>query len=167
MSDIAAEASMDGPVYDVPVADIVALVDPLRRNPWRGVDRVVREEEVREAVARGDLRDAHLGEGLYEDHKDRMTADEARALARREHVARIAWFVVHGVDAPVEIDVGIPSVGFFVGGIVLDDGHHRLAAAAIRGDATIPVCPSGECDHFTCLFPNASEVTVPAPAPAP
>lgn len=51
------------------------------------------------------------------------------------HAARIAWFVTHGFDGGVTIEVSMTRVRWHP----VRDGNHRLAAAIYRGDTTIPV----------------------------
>jgi len=51
------------------------------------------------------------------------------------HAARIAWFVENGYQGSVEIDVPIKRSPTWY---PVRDGNHRLAAAIIRGDKTIP-----------------------------
>jgi len=62
--------------------------------------------------------------------------------SRLEHIARIAWFVVHGWNDPIHIDVGVPSLGCYPAW-PLEDGNHRFAAAIVRGDRVIPTDMSG------------------------
>lgn len=51
---------------------------------------------------------------------------------RYKHLQKIAWFVVHGIDSPIDVDVGVYSLS-----LRIDDGHHRYWAACIRGDEYI------------------------------
>lgn len=59
-----------------------------------------------------------------------------------EHIARIAWFVVNGWNEPIDVDVGIPSLGCYPAW-PLEDGNHRFAAAIFRGDCFILAYVSG------------------------
>jgi hypothetical protein len=70
---------------------------------------------------------------------------------RKEHVARIAWLVMHREESPIEIDVGVPSMGFCPE-FLIQDGYHRLAAAYYRGDETILANIAGDCKYAEKLF---------------
>ena len=67
------------------------------------------------------------------------------------HVRRIAYLVTHGWTEPIEIDVGVPTLGCNIDWVILD-GHHRLAAAIFRGDANVLVSVSGDVDYAGQLF---------------
>lgn len=66
------------------------------------------------------------------------------------HAARIAFLVKHPDDEPIEIDVGVPSLGYYIFRVL--DGNHRLAAATIRGDRIIKVDIQGEVSYAKHLF---------------
>jgi hypothetical protein len=75
------------------------------------------------------------------------------ALVRRNclwHARRIAWLMKNGWDAPIDIDVGIPSMGFYP--YILVDGHHRLCAAIMTGETVIKAQVSGALDYAFQLF---------------
>lgn len=63
--------------------------------------------------------------------------------SKRKHVERIAYFVLHPEPSPIEIDVGIPSMGYYPEWVVLD-GNHRLAAAIYSRCEFIKAYCSGE-----------------------
>jgi len=68
-----------------------------------------------------------------------------------DHAARIAYFVVHPSDDPIEIDVGVPSVGY--GPLwPVTDGNHRLAAAIYSDRAEIAASISGDVKLIEELF---------------
>ena len=67
-----------------------------------------------------------------------------------DHAARIAHLCVNRDFTPIEIDVGIPSLGYF--NFDLTDGNHRLAASIVNGDATIPSSVAGETNYIEHLF---------------
>jgi hypothetical protein len=66
------------------------------------------------------------------------------------HARRIAWLMKNGWDAPIDIDVGIPSMGYYP--YILVDGHHRLCAAIMTGEAVIKAQVSGAIDYAFDLF---------------
>ena len=61
------------------------------------------------------------------------------------HAERIAYLVLHQDTAPIQIDVGIPSLGYYPTHLITD-GNHRLGAAFYRGDETIMVEFCGELE---------------------
>lgn len=74
-----------------------------------------------------------------------------RNATRKEHVARVAYLVVNPRTEPLDIDVGVPSLGLNIDWII-QDGHHRLAAAIYRGDAEIDIEFSGSVDLAEEIF---------------
>jgi hypothetical protein len=52
---------------------------------------------------------------------------------------------------PIEIDVGVPSLGCNIDWPIYD-GNHRLGAAIYRNDEYIPVEISGDIDYAMNLF---------------
>jgi hypothetical protein len=66
------------------------------------------------------------------------------------HARRIAWLMKNGWDAPIDIDVGIPSMGYCP--YILADGHHRLCAAIMTGETVIKAQVSGALDYAFQLF---------------
>jgi len=100
------------------VQELRALVDPYLDDVWWFSDPLT-VGEVRAAV-----RDGHL---LDEPLVIRRL-DESPAEVRQRHVERVAHFVVRGWVNPLLLD-----------GLKLVDGHHRLAAAILRGDEWVEV----------------------------
>lgn len=66
------------------------------------------------------------------------------------HAQRVAYLVQYGWDDPIEIDVGIPSLGYVPYPLI--DGHHRTCAAIIRGDKEIKAEVAGAVDYAKQLF---------------
>jgi hypothetical protein len=67
-----------------------------------------------------------------------------------EHIARIAWLVIHGwnpMEDPIEIDVGCPEIASWDSLSVLD-GNHRICAAMVRKDETILCSVGGSVDEM-------------------
>jgi hypothetical protein len=65
--------------------------------------------------------------------------------SKNKHIGRIAYLVLNPDLTPIEIDLGIPTLGYSPEWVVVD-GNHRLAAAIFRGDKTINATCSGEVD---------------------
>lgn len=117
----------------VPVAALLEVCNPLVTSPWR-VGRVS------EAMVRRCIRDKR-----FQPHPVGMSA------SRYVHAGRIAYFAVHGWDDSIDIDVGVPSMGCHVKWPV-QDGNHRLAAAAVRGDEMIKAEIGGSIDYASELL---------------
>src|SRR5579859_2462738 len=83
------------------------------------------------------VRDALLHGTYHEAHESYSNGLDGCATYRDSdwHAKRVAYLVQYGWDAPIILDVGIPSLGYVP--YPLLDGHHRLCAAIIRGDKTI------------------------------
>jgi hypothetical protein len=65
---------------------------------------------------------------------------------RASHVTRIAWYALHGWgDKLVSVLVPMPSYT-----VTLYDGHHRLAAALVRGDSTMAAEVWGQDADVLC-----------------
>lgn len=71
-------------------------------------------------------------------------------LNRMWHIRRVAWFVENGKNMELELDVGVPCLGYEADWMVTD-GNHRFAAAIIRGDETIEADLAGDLDYAACL----------------
>jgi hypothetical protein len=123
----------------IPVAKILEQIDdPFGR--W-DVFSPVTQEMVMEAVLNGSFTQAIES---YSHGKER------RVQSAMWHARRIAWFMKNGWDAPIDIDVGIPSMGYYP--YILVDGHHRLCAAIMTGEAVIKAQVSGAIDYAFDLF---------------
>lgn len=121
----------------LPVANLRINFDPLAAPPW-GCAAITKQEVLLAAK----------GGGLSTQHPKTI----ARAdWSRKQHISRIAYLVLHGWTAPIDIDVGVPSLGCYVAWPILD-GNHRLAAAIVRGDLTIEASVSGAMDLAQQLF---------------
>lgn len=120
----------------VPVSNIVRHFDPLADPPW-GCAQITKQEVLAWASDEGKVPFSvrFVGQNWSREH----------------HIARIAFLVRTGWDRPIEIDVGVPSLGCHIPWPIID-GNHRLAAAAIRGDATIEVSVGGDLALAEDLF---------------
>lgn len=96
-----------------------------------------------------------LADGLEQLHPPFASAYSLSRLpelqVRQMHAEKVAWFVRHGFQHPLQVDVGVPSLGCHVSYIV-DDGNHRLAAAiyrqhALNEDPWLPVALCGDTNH--------------------
>jgi hypothetical protein len=102
----------------IAVHELRHLVDPYQDDVWWFSAPLTRGE-VEAAAQEGRLLDEPLVI---------RRLDETPEEVRRRHVERVAYFLVKGWTCPLLLD-----------GLKLVDGHHRLAAAILRGDETVEV----------------------------
>lgn len=128
--------------YTLSVAKLRVVADPFRYDPWcvgpltrLGVARAIGRQK--RFCARG-------AEPMQTPCWDMKGSKRAQ---RRWHIERVAWLVTHGWKDPIEIDVGVPVLGFCPDWIVTD-GNHRLAAAIYQGAETILASCGGQVDVF-------------------
>ncbi len=95
------------------------------------------KENVLDAIAKQDWLDSPVEE-----------SEQGNPFA---HARRIAYLVHHDWDDPIEVDVGIPSLGYHPAWPVLD-GNHRLYAASVRGDTAIVVTVAGDLGYAAQRF---------------
>jgi len=114
--------------------------NPFDDTVWPGLAEPISYEEVEEAVGEERVRCECIPEEEYDDDVPRGT-----------HIARIAWFVLHGIDDPIVVDPTALERYSRDAWIVLD-GNHRLAAAFFRDDDTIPVHVLGGIEKAEDLF---------------
>ncbi len=109
--------------------------DPIRDNLW-GLDCPITQNNIQTAIDTNNLLYPKVWDG-------RGTGGSSRS----DHIARIAWFVTHDWNDPINVDVGVPSLGCYPKW-PLEDGNHRFAAAIIRGDNFILANMSGAINEI-------------------
>lgn len=120
---------MSDDIVRVPLARLTEW-SPFEACCWRGLGQPITRAEVAMAIADG-----------------RLEAKRARYdWTREKHIERVAYLIVNPDSCPIEIDVGVPCLNFYVSWIVTD-GNHRLAAAFYRGDETIAASVAGQVDY--------------------
>lgn len=119
-------------VLQVPVARLLEICDPTKVTAWRGF--VIHPDEVEEAVKEDRLQSSPWDPSIPKKRE------------RQYHIERVAYFVVHGWTDPIDIDVGVPSLGCYISWMILD-GNHRFYAAVIRNDLSILSTLSGDLNH--------------------
>ena len=135
-------------IIELSVAKLRERCDPFAGCCWPGLDRPITVEDVYAAIRDDNL--APPGTDAFgEDATGKMWTVASRS-SREGHVSRIAWFVVHGWDEPLGVDVGVPSLGCRPIWLVID-GNHRWAAAICRGDRTISAVVDGSVDEIEKL----------------
>ena len=111
-------------------------LSPFDQDPWELPEPITRDE-VQRAIDDGSHAQA--------------TEPWTDIYDREYHVRRVAHFVVEGWEDPLDMDLGVPVLGF-VPEHPLHDGNHRFAAAIFRGQASVGASVSGQIqgwiDHF-------------------
>ncbi|MHD0644459.1 hypothetical protein ACYPKM_02330 [Pseudomonas aeruginosa] len=113
----------------IPCKALLALCNPYGTKwPW---GCVVHKKDVEKALSEGRLVDQP---GTF------------------DHAGRIAYLVANRDENPINIDVGIPSIGFIGPVWPITDGNHRFGAALFRGDEHINADIDGSLDRACELF---------------
>jgi hypothetical protein len=127
------------PTYEVSIKDLRACVDPLNGQTWK-CDPIQAAEVI-----------AALQEGDVEERSwNAVKGDLDASLHRAFHVARNAFLAAKPAETDDEHKV-IIAIG--PDRIWVYDGNHRVAAAIVRGDATmrISIAPYDEAAIFKHL----------------
>ncbi len=112
---------------------------------WADLPTPLTFEDVQQALQRKRLT---LGEPYDLPEAAVLSETEARTL----HARKVAWFVRHGFQEPLELDVGVPEWHCYVTHFI-QDGNHRFAAAVYRHrtmgeDPWLPLLVSGSVDYM-------------------
>jgi hypothetical protein len=123
---------------------VSALLDwsPFDHYVW-DITRPVTKDAVGKAIAENRFRPVPL------DLNTTLEMDMESRTAY--HIERIAHLVQAGWEDEIDVDVGVPALGYHPDWIV-QDGNHRLAAAIYRGDESIAVSVAGQLDFAAALF---------------
>ena len=127
--------------HDLDVEKLTGYCNPL--GAWIELKRPITKDEVQACLDAGseNLAETPLWTEMAFG-RVKLTQQEARD----RHVSKIAYFVKHGIERPIDLDVGVPSMGYFSDHFVTD-GNHRLAGALLRGDKTIAASVCGSETH--------------------
>lgn len=118
---------------------VAANFDPFLSTIW-DIPAPVTEREIRRFVLSGDWTPPHA-------NANAATPDDV-FCTRDDHMKRIAWLIVHGWgDSWIEVDVGVPMLGYYPAWII-QDGNHRFIAAVLRGDRAIRAACSGQVSEI-------------------
>jgi hypothetical protein len=129
----------------IPIERVLALANPLTHWPWD--DRL---PGARSNVLSGfDVFAVPSLDVPWHFNMDVLPDGEKMALC---HIGRIRYLLENGWTDAIDIDVGVPSMGYHGPSWPIIDGNHRLAAAALRGDSHILVDISGQLDHAARLL---------------
>lgn len=109
-----------------------------KNTVWARLREPITRQEVDDAIRQGRLRKTPLGPG-------------GPRTARRSHVQRIAYLVLHPAEDPIDIDVGVRSSSTHLTWPICN-GNHRLAAAFYRGDDRVCVDIGGSVAYAQQLL---------------
>ena len=138
---------MDDLVLQVPVDRLQDLCNPIKSNPW-GFQFSPKEVDL--AIKANDL------QATPRKYFPPKFTEEIR----QHHIRRIAYLAINGWSDPIDIDVGVPSLGCFVSWPILD-GNHRFYAALLRKDHSILATLSGDLRHAQNVLGVSTESTIP------
>ncbi len=128
--------------HPVSLKRLLALANPVEDPPWEcGI--LLSKDDVLEAIA-------------AQDWLTTPVPDEEQGNPYL-HARRIAFLASHGWSDPIEIDVGVPSVGCCPVWPI-EDGNHRLYAAAVREDTHVDTSVSGDLNYAARLFGIRAEL---------
>jgi hypothetical protein len=112
------------PIKWVRTSTVRQYCDPYQ-GCWPDLAKPISVKEVEQCLRAGAEKEHAPFRDWFANHRDDA------AVNRQMHVEKIAWFARYGFQQPLEVDVGIPSMGCYVDWFV-QDGNHRLAAAIFR-----------------------------------
>ena len=141
--------------HNVPVKELAKYCDPFQC--WPELESPITKEEVLECLRRGEEELVKTPLALELSFSDKPMD---LPLLRANHIKKIAYFVKHEPVERLSLDVGMPSMGCFVGYFV-QDGNHRLAGSIIAGRETVACGISGDLSHIKELglwYPNEAYV---------
>jgi predicted small secreted protein len=144
-------------VHLVATSVLLGYCNPFR-GCWRDISRPIGMDEVTRALG---VEDLELSPARPFSAGRELGPVEMRER-RLEHASKIAWFVRHGFQDAIEVDVGVPSLGCHVNYFVVD-GNHRFSAAVYRHltmheDPILPLSVGGSVDYAKelGLWPEAA-----------
>lgn len=138
-------------IWQVPVARLVSLCASMPNTIW-GV-RVTRTM-VRRRVEQGLLEATPYSEMSWPTHPSGY---------QEYHARRIAYLVVNGWEDPIELDFGVPVIGYF-NKVPLVDGNHRFCASIARGDELIKADVYGQLSYAAHLLGISEGRVIDGPA---
>lgn len=120
----------------IPIRRLAKVCNPLSVNPWSCIPFGKKE------IAKS------LRVGEFVSYSKPVPDDTFNCWP---HANRIAYLIRKGWSDAIEIDVGIPSLGYSPEWMIID-GNHRLAAAIYRKDKSILATVGGCLDYALKLF---------------
>lgn len=133
----------------IPVPTLEKLGSPFENDVWDC--GIVSKQMVQDAIENNALLDHQAWAMLHLPTEERGLTATLEAITPEHHASRIAFLMKAGWTDPMEIDVGIPSMGCYPNWM-WGDGNHRLAAAIMLELQTIDAEVAGDLDYATELF---------------
>jgi hypothetical protein len=135
-------------VGEIPIGRILAVTNPLACPPWHDGTE----------VSEGGVASA-LAESRFErrPYSSDMTTVGRQDWTSRQHEERIAWLLANPSSDPIEVEISV------YGDAEVDDGMHRLYAAAMRGDESVLIRIGGFIDYspqvlgVVCCLPELAD----------
>lgn len=128
--------------HNVPVNTLMKHCDPF--GCWPELEKPITKKEVRDCLKRGEEALTKTPLALELSFSDKPMD---LALLRENHIKKIAYFAKHAPTESLGLDVGIPSMGCYVG-YFIDDGNHRFAGSIVAGRETIACGIAGSVEHI-------------------
>ena len=128
----------------IPVSELQKYCDPFQVPVWLGLEKPISRDEIRSAIQDGSISDPDV----HEIEMDIMDPPD-----REIHIQRVAWFVEHGFDDPIAVDVGV-DFGDSPPDWFICDGNHRFASVVYEDLKEVPVAFGGGLDRIDRLFPS-------------
>jgi hypothetical protein len=132
-------------VLKVSVQGLREMVDPFSCDVW-SCGEILTKGEVAQSV--------HSRNYKVEPYSHPGQCGEP--WSHLDHASRVAYFVVFGWCEPIQVDVGVPDLGFMPQWPV-SDGNHRLAAAIFAGLQVIDAEVSGDCELISQILAGSEE----------
>lgn len=128
-------------VQKISIEKLTALINPFERTNWVKLTSPLTIEEVLSSVPIS--YDIPQKMELIWNVEDRMT-----------HAGRIHWLVLNwSDDFPIDLDFGMPEMGY-PSSEIIHDGHHRLMAAMILKKEFINARCSGAVSEIEKYLTN-------------
>lgn len=156
INEMLTEDLQDKGFHVVNVKKLKRLANPF--NAWCEIKKPITKKEIMQCLAENKEESVFTELVISIENKNK----ENIRKCRENHIKKIAYFVKHGFNAPILLDVGIPEIGAgFNVEHYIEDGNHRFAAAIIRQDETINCKISGSYNFMKELGlwnPNEYEI---------
>jgi hypothetical protein len=113
----------------IPTSIIKQYSNPFSRYCWTDIPEKITLEEITDCLIKGE-------EELVPTETSIWTAPHIDF--KQGHIKKIAYFVKHWFNEPINIDVGIPGLCYIEWKVI--DGNHRLAAAIYKEEVLKQAC---------------------------
>ena len=133
-------------VVRVSVSKLREMADPFGCDVW-SCGSILAKESVTDSL--------HSKRYKFSPYPGQVLHD-CKPWSLQDHADRVAYLVVFGWCEPVQVDVGIPDIGFMPQWPIID-GNHRLAAAIFAGLEAIDAEVSGDCELISQILASSKD----------